>query len=326
MLKGIALSVASSCAFAGLYYYASLLEPLTGEEIFGLRMLLTLPCVTLFLLLGREWHPVREIFTRIRRRPSLLLGLICSSALLGVQQWLFLWAPINGRGLQVSLGYFLLPLVMLMVGVVFYRERLTALQKAAGASALLGVAHQLIEVGGFSWEVLLVAFGFPAYFMLRRKLDTANLGGLWFDMLFTLPFACWFVLGQQATLAQFEQTPRLYILVIFLAVISAAAFMAYTTASRLLPFSLFGLLGYVEPVLMVVAALFIGERIASHEWLTYIPIWLAVGLLALEGTRHVRGRAGPENDRISASADSVERPALQQACHSQRLPPMGRSS
>ncbi|MFZ6047698.1 EamA family transporter RarD [Pseudomonas sp. CR3202] len=296
MFKGIALSVASSCAFAGLYYYATLLKPLTGEEIFGWRMLLTLPCVSLFLLLGREWQPVMEIFIRIRQRPNLLLGLMGSSALLGVQQWLFLWAPINGRGLQVSLGYFLLPLTMLMVGVVFYRERLTGLQKAAGASALLGVAHELIQVGGFSWEALLVAFGFPVYFMLRRKLNTANLGGLWFDMLFTLPFACWFVLGQQATVAQFEQAPRLYVLVIFLAVISAAAFMAYTTASRLLPFSLFGLLGYVEPVLMVVAALLIGERIAPHEWLTYIPIWLAVGLLALEGVRHIRGRTRAAQD------------------------------
>ncbi|MBU3058357.1 EamA family transporter RarD [Pseudomonas indica] len=295
MFKGIALSVASSCAFAGLYYYATLLKPLTGEAIFGWRMLLTLPCVTLFLLLGREWQPVREICARLRQRPTLLIGLIGSSALLGVQQWLFLWAPINGRALQVSLGYFLLPLVMLMVGLVFYRERLTGLQKAASVSAVLGVAHEWLQMGGFSWEALLVALGFPAYFMLRRKLDTANLGGLWFDMLFTLPFACWFVLGQQATAAQFEQAPRLYLLVVFLAVISAAAFMAYTTASRLLPFSLFGLLGYVEPVLMVIVALLIGERIEPHEWLTYLPIWLAVALLAVEGAWHLRQKPASES-------------------------------
>ncbi len=288
MLKGVVLSITSSCAFAGLYYYATLLTPLTGEEIFGWRMLLTLPCVTLFLLLGREWQPVKEIFHRIRHRPLLIIGLICSSALLGIQQWLFLWAPINGRGLQVSLGYFLLPLTMLMVGLLVYRERLTLLQKAAGASAALGVGHEIIQVGGFSWETMLVALGFPIYFVLRRKLNTANLGGLWFDMLFTLPFACWLVFAQQATAAHFEQAPRLYLLIVFLAVISAAAFMAYTVASRLLPFSLFGLLGYVEPVLMVVVALLIGERIKPHEWLTYIPIWAAVALLALEGARHLR--------------------------------------
>ncbi|OLU26443.1 EamA family transporter RarD [Pseudomonas sp. PA27(2017)] len=291
MLKGIALSIASSCAFASLYYYATLLKPLNGEEIFGWRMLLTLPCVTLFLLLGREWDPVKEIFARLKQQPILIFGLAASSALLGVQQWLFMWAPINGRGLQVSLGYFLLPLVMLMIGMLVYRERLSRLQKTAGISALLGVAHELFQVGGFAWETLLVAGGFPIYFMLRRKLNTANLGGLWFDMLLVLPIACWFVLGQQSTMAHFEQAPRLYILVLILAVISAAAFMAYTTAGRLLPFSLFGLLGYVEPVLMVAVALLIGERIAPHEWATYIPIWVAVGLLMVEGLNHLRGQS-----------------------------------
>ena len=289
MYKGIALSVASSCMFAGLYYYATLLSPLNGEEIFGWRMLLTLPCVTLFMLIGREWKHIVALIARIRHTPWLILGLCCSSALLGTQQWLFLWAPLNGRGLQVSLGYFLLPLSMMLIGRVFYRERLSVLQKAAGLAAALGVAHELYQVGGFSWEALLVALGFPLYFVLRRKLDTAHLGGLWFDMLLTLPFAVWLIVEQQSAASHFAQAPNLFLMVILLAVISAAAFMCYTVASRLLSFSLFGLLGYVEPVLMVVAALLIGEQIQAQEWLTYIPIWLAVSLLILDGMRHLRG-------------------------------------
>lgn len=298
MYKGIALSIASSCMFAGLYYYATLLSPLNGEEIFAWRMLLTLPCVTLFMLIGREWQRVVALIARLRRTPWLILGLCCSSALLGTQQWLFLWAPLNGRGLQVSLGYFLLPLAMLLVGRVLYRERLSPLQKAAGLAAASGVAHELYQVGGFSWEALLVALGFPLYFVLRRKLDTAHLGGLWFDMLLTLPFAFWFVMEQQSTASHFVQAPHLYLMLALLALISAAAFMCYTVASRFLSFSLFGLLGYVEPVLMVVAALVIGEQIQAREWLTYIPIWLAVGLLTLDGIRHLRG--GFEAHRAAA--------------------------
>ena len=292
MLRGVVLSVVSSCIFAGLYYYATLLKPLNGEEIFAWRMLLTLPCVTLFILLGGEWSLIAGLFQRLRRHPGLLVGLCCSSALLGVQQWLFLWAPVNGRGLQVSLGYFLLPLTMLLVGRVLYHERLTCWQTAAAFSAVLGVGHELYQVGGFSWETLLVALGFPIYFVLRRKLDTGHLGGLWFDMLLTLPFACWYIAGQPATASHLEQAPRLYLMIPLLAALSAAAFMTYTVASRLLSFSLFGLLGYVEPVLMVVAALLIGEQIKAQEWLTYIPIWLAVGLLIMGGLGHLRGTTG----------------------------------
>lgn len=287
MYKGVALSVASSCLFAGLYYYATILAPLTGEEIFGWRMLLTLPCVTLFMVIDKEWQHVVQLLARLRRAPMLMLGLCLSSALLGIQQWLFMWAPLNGRGLQVSLGYFLLPLAMLLAGRLLYRERLTFLQKAAGLSAALGVAHELYRAGGFSWEALLVAIGFPIYFILRRKLGTDHLGGLWFDMLLTLPFAAWIVMGQHATSSHFAQSPRLYLLVVLLAVISATAFMSYITASRRLPLSLFGLLGYVEPVLMLGVALILGERIQAEEWLTYLPIWTAVGMLMLDGVRHL---------------------------------------
>ncbi|MDH4608818.1 EamA family transporter RarD [Pseudomonas sp. BN102] len=287
MNKGVALSVVSSCMFASLYYYATLLVPLTGLEIFGWRMLLTLPCVTLFMLIGGEWKRVLEIGERLRKRPILILALCMSSGLLGIQLWLFLWAPLNGRGLQVSLGYFLLPLAMLLVGRLLYRERLTQLQKMAALSATLGVAHELYQVGGFSWEALLVAIGLPIYFILRRKLRTDHLGGLWFDMLLTLPFATWIILGQGAGVEHFAQSPRLLILIVILAVISATAFMSYIVASRILSFGIFGLLGYVEPVLMVGVALIIGEQIQPEEWLTYIPIWIAVGLLVLEGVRHL---------------------------------------
>ena len=254
-------------------------------------MLLTLPCVTLFMLVSREWKHVVQVFTRLRRRPALFLGLLGSSALLGTQQWLFMWAPLNGRGLQVSLGYFLLPLVMLLVGRLLYREPLSWLQKLAGVSAACGVAHELYRVGGFSWEALLVALGFPLYFMLRRRLATEHLGGLWFDMLLTLPFATWVVVGQHTGSQPFVQHPSLYLLVIILALISATAFMAYITASRLLLMGLFGLLGYVEPVLMLLVALTLGEHIQADEWLTYFPIWAAVALLVVEGVKHVlRGK------------------------------------
>jgi len=288
MQQGVVLSVFSSALFAGLYYYAILLHPLDGEQIFGWRMLLTLPCVTVFLIVTGQWHLVRGIADRLRAQPLLAAGLLLSSVLVGSQQWLFLWAPVNGRALQVSLGYFLMPLSMLIIGRLLYGERLTALQTTAACSAFLGVAHELLRVGGFSWEAMAVAIGFPAYFTLRQKLNTDSLGGLWFDMAITLPVAAWFVAGNADALHQFSQTPRLYLLVAGLAIMSAAAFMSYSMANMLLSFSLFGLLSYVEPILMLVVSLLLGERISEGEWFTYAPIWGAVIFLAADGILHLR--------------------------------------
>ena len=137
MSRGIALSVTASCLFAVMYYYTSLLAPLDGEEIFGWRMLLTLPCATLFMLVTRDWSLVTGLLHRVRQTPALFLGLCATSALVGVQLWLFLWAPLQGRSLEVSLGYFLLPLTMVLTGRLVYGERLSRLQKLAVVLAAL---------------------------------------------------------------------------------------------------------------------------------------------------------------------------------------------
>ncbi|WP_346399757.1 EamA family transporter RarD [Pseudomonas syringae] len=288
MYKGVVLSVLASTLFGVMYFYTSLMAPLDGEEIFGWRMLLTVPCATLFMLVSGDWRRVREVAVRLRQQPLLIFALLLSSVLLGAQLLIFMWAPLHGRSLEVSLGYFLLPLSMILTGRVVYGEHLSYLQKVAAVFAMIGVAHELWRLGSFSWETLLVAGGYPLYFVLRRTLKTDHLGGLWFDMLLMLPIGLWFIAHGHPQAIQ--QTPLLYLLIPLLGVISASALVSYILASRLLPFSLFGLLSYVEPILLVGVALLLGESIGRDEWLTYLPIWMAVVVLMIEGAKHIRAQ------------------------------------
>ncbi|WP_342247834.1 EamA family transporter RarD [Pseudomonas sp. OTU2001] len=287
MSKGILSSVMASCLFAVMYFYTSLLTPLDGEEIFGWRTLLTLPCLTLFMLVSKDWKRVGELLARVKRTPLLLLGMVGTSWLMGVQLWLFLWAPLHGRSLEVSMGYFLLPLAMVLTGRLVYGERLSRLQKVAVACAALGVGHELYQHGSFAWETLVVTIGYPIYFVLRKRCRTDHLGGLWCDMCLLLPWALYFVIQGPLSPADLQAHPGLYALIPFLGAISASALIAYVLASRLLPFSLFGLLSYVEPVLLVGVALLLGETIGPDQWLTYLPIWAAVLVLVIEGFKHL---------------------------------------
>ena len=287
MSKGILSSVMASCLFAVMYFYTSLLTPLDGEEIFGWRTLLTLPCLTLFMLVSKDWERVGELLARVKHTPLLLLGMVGTSWLMGVQLWLFLWAPLHGRSLEVSMGYFLLPLAMVLTGRLVYGERLSRLQKVAVACAALGVGHELYQHGSFAWETLVVTIGYPIYFVLRRRCRTDHLGGLWCDMCLLLPWALYFVIQGPLSPADLQAHPGLYALIPILGAISASALIAYVLASRLLPFSLFGLLSYVEPVLLVGVALLLGETIGPDQWLTYLPIWAAVLVLVLEGFKHL---------------------------------------
>lgn len=290
MSRGVLASLLSSAIFAGLYYYSTLLTPLTGEEIFGWRLLFTAPGVTILLLVTREWHQVRATLRRIADRPGLMVVYIANAAMLGVQMWVFMWAPIHGRAMEVTLGYFLMPLVLVLIGRMLYGDRMSAWQVAATVVAALGVGNEFLRVGSLSWPTVLVALGYPAYFVTRRQFRIDRHGDSWLEMHLLIPAAAWFVIMGPTTLAGTAEVPRLLALIPGLGLISAAAFTLYFYGMRTLNFSLFGLLGYAEPVLLVVVAFLLGERLGMRETLTYALIWLSVGLLVAEGATRIARR------------------------------------
>jgi chloramphenicol-sensitive protein RarD len=284
--SGVAYSLAASVLFALMYYHATLLAPLGGAGIYGWRILLTAPLLGGFILLSRRGAEIAELWQRLRDRPALALPLLLSSLLLGVQLWLFMWAPINGHALDVSLGYFLLPLTLVLTGRLCFGERITRWQAAACALAAVGVVNELLFAPRVAWPAFVVALGYPCYFALRRVLRTNHLGGMWFDMALSLPVGLWFIAAPLPAAAGALRFPVLGILV--LGVLSAVALAFMITASQRLKLGLFGLLSYVEPALLVVVSLLLGERIAVSQWLTYGSIWAAILLLALEGVRSLR--------------------------------------
>lgn len=283
MLKGIVASVLASVLFGAIYSFSPWLAPLDGEQIFGWRVLLTLPFTTLMLRMLGETALLAAVWRRLRARPALALALLASAAMLGVQLWLFMWAPLHGRALPVSLGYFLLPLTMVLVGRVFYGERLSRAQALATLLAALGVAHELWFAGGMSWETWLVALGYPLYFAWRRRLDIPGVVGHWLDMALLVPAALWFMGRTPSSWALLPDHPALWALLPLLGVVSAVALALYMAASRWLPLGLFGLLSYVEPVLLVLVALLLGESLQPGQWPTYALVFAAIAVLLAEG-------------------------------------------
>ncbi len=287
MFKGILLSIMASITFGALYFYTEFLGDFDSQQVFGWRIIATLPFLTLLMYFTAELSLVRDIWLRIRRQPILFLALLLTSAMSAIQLWLFLWGPIHGRGLQVSLGYFLLPLVLVLSGCVFYKEKLSKFQMLAVACALMGVGHEIWRQGSIAWETLLVAVGYSLYFLIRKTLKTDHLGGFWWDVLLCLPVAVYFVQSGIAPFDAIGQNPVLILVLAGLGLLSAIGLGSYLLASRYLPLVLFGLLSYLEPVLLAFVALMLGESIAAEEWWTYIPIWTAVFVLVLEGAWHL---------------------------------------
>ncbi|WP_175722750.1 EamA family transporter RarD [Burkholderia ambifaria] len=277
--RGIVLSVLASTLFALMSAYAKLLAPLTGLDIFAWRIVWTAPGALALIALRGRWPALVELVRRSVRDWRLLIALPASAALLGLQLWLFLWAPLHGRMLEVSLGYFLLPLTMVLVGRFYYHERLDPLQWAAVAFAALGVAHEVWATRAFAWPTLVVALGYPPYFVLRRRINADSLAAFAVEIVLLCPFALAMVSTSATPVAGH---PLLWAALLpGLGVLSTLALASYLKASRMLPMALFGILGYVEPVLLVaVSLLLLGETLSVAQLATYGPIWVAVALTA----------------------------------------------
>lgn len=284
MLKGVILSVIASCIFSVLYLYSPLLIG-DANQVFGWRIIMTLPFIIAFAYFSGDMQYIKEIYQRIIQHPKQILLFYLTSILCAVQLWLFMWGPLNGRGLQVSLGYFLLPLVMVLIGRVFLKEKLSHYQCTAVILASLGVIHEIWRIGFVAWETALVALGYSAYFWLRKSINTNHLGGFVWDLILISPIALYFILSLDFNIA--FQHDYFFIIMLGFGFLSALGLGTYILSSRFLPFSLFGLLGYLEPILLVCASLYLGERIQADEWWTYIPIWCALLVLALEGVVHL---------------------------------------
>lgn len=289
MGRGIALSVIATTLFSLLSVYTRILHPLGGLDIFAWRIVWTVPGAFLLVGLRGRWRQFMALTCASLRDPLRGLMLVLASALLGTQLWLFMWAPLHGRMLEVSLGYFLMPLSMVLVGRFYYREQLVPLQWLAVAFAAMGVAHELWATHAFSWPTLVVAVGYPPYFVLRRKLGGDSLATFALETLILLPVAVAVIalsVGAQAAL----QRPLLWALLLpGLGALSTIALASYLAASRLLPMALFGILGYVEPALLVVFSVTVlGEALSVAQIGTYAPIWAAVAVTALHSVLLLR--------------------------------------
>ena len=287
MLKGVLFSLTASLLFGCLYYLAIHLRPLVGESVFGIRMVLTLPCLFLALLLFKKWNEFSLFLQRLKREPKLFLVIFITSVIVGGQMWLFLWAPNSGKAIEVSMGYLLMPIVMVAFGKIVYKEPLSRNKWLAIIFAFIGVVSNIILAGKLSLESVFVCTGYPIYFYLRRKFGLSHLHSFIFEIAFLIPVAIYFISKIDMQAVQ-QVNPHIYIFIALLGIISGAALISYTLASTILSFNLLGLLGYVEPCVMLLISFLIGEKLNPDAYILMSCLLIAILLLILDGIQAVR--------------------------------------
>ncbi|EGY53540.1 EamA family transporter RarD [Neisseria shayeganii] len=286
--QGVWAALLSNILFGVLYLYSGWMAPMNGTDVFAWRMLAMLGALWLLLFATRSQG---DFFRFIRQtgcnwRKWLLI--VLPTPIIASQLWLFMWGPVNGYGVDVAMGYFLFPLMMVLCGWLFLRQQVTPVQWLAVALAGAGVAHELWQTHAFSWATLWVCLTYPVYYLLRRQQGVPALTGLLIDLSLIAPFALVYLV-QQGSLGQLAAPSKYWLLVPLLGLISAASMQLNLHASRLLPVPLFGMLSYLEPALLfALSVTLLKVPVAEQSLLTYGLIWLALCVSLFDGWLKMR--------------------------------------
>ena len=287
MLKGMFFCITANFLFGLGYYFAILLRPLNGESMFGFRIIVLIPFILLAILLFKQIQNFKQLWQKIKDNPPLIFILLLLALNTGVQLWLFMWAPNNGQAIPVSIGYLLLPIVAVALGKIVFKEDFTLLKWLSLIFAIIGVSTNVILTGTFSWATLVAGIGYPLYITLRRYFNINNLSTFFVELLLVTPFALYFISQTNMQLILMENH-YLYAILALFGLVNGIAFIFYIASSNLLPVNVLGLLGYMEPLVMLAISFIIGESLDSKSYILMICLVIAITLLTIDNFRQGR--------------------------------------
>ena len=214
-----------------------------------------------------------------------LLSFAASSGFIALNWFVYIWAVTNGRVVEASLGYFINPLVNVLIGALVLHERLRRAQWAAVALAALGVLWLTWQAGQPPWIALVLAGSFASYGLLRKTAPLGALEGLTMETLLLGPLAlaalAWW--GAHGTLAFAEGDAGTQALIAAAGPITAIPLLLFAAGARRIPFSLLGLLQYTAPTLqLLLGVLLFGEAFGPDRAIGFALIWAALAIYSVE--------------------------------------------
>lgn len=276
--------IAALAAFAtwGLVpIYWKLLSKIPALEILAHRFIWTIIFLGVLLSWQRRWP---EVIANLRTRRN---ALFCfgSGVMVSVNWLLFIWAVNIGRVLETSLGYFMTPLVNVLLGAVILRERLSVWQIASILIAAIGISVLALEYGHFPSIAVGLCASFGLYGLLRKQSATAAIPGLFLETLFLLPLAIFYLalLASRDVMIFGPSQPLLSTILMTTGIVTAVPLVWFGYAARHLRLVTIGFLQYLSPSISFLLGLFVyHETFTRQHFVTFLLIWVALALVSVE--------------------------------------------
>jgi chloramphenicol-sensitive protein RarD len=297
--RGFLLGVAAYSMWGIFPLYWTLLEPAGAVEILAHRVAWSLLVMVGLTVALRRTSQLRAIF----RSPRLLALLTVASVVIGFNWGGFIWGVNNHRVVEVSLGYFINPLVTVLLGVVVLGERLRPLQWTAIGIATLAVVGLTIDYGQPPWVAFLLAGSFGTYGLAKKKAGVEAVESLTFETMVLTPIALgylvWLSADGSANFAD-HGVPHALLLA-STGLVTAVPLICFGAAAIRVSMTTIGLLQYLAPTIQFALGLLVfDEKMTPVKWLGFAFVWLALAIFTIEAL-HQRGR----QLRVAAEASAV---------------------
>ncbi|XXJ20436.1 EamA family transporter RarD [Desulfovibrio caledoniensis] len=296
---GFAAALAAFFGWGLLPVYWKSLITVNPFEILCHRVVWSLVFIAVILTLRRGWNAT---FAPLKSRRDRLI-LTASSLMIGFNWLLYIWAVNNDHVLDTSLGYYITPLVNVLLGFVFFRERLRPLQMIAIGLAALGVINSVVAHGHLPWISLALAVSFGLYGLLRKVASVESLPGLFLETMVLGPFALGYILWLQAhgASALSHQGIHVDLLLVGAGVVTASPLIGFAYGARRLQLTTVGLLQYLAPSIAFLLGVFVyREPFNASHLITFALIWSGLAVYTAESIVTMRAQRRLADSRHTA--------------------------
>ncbi|WP_345801590.1 EamA family transporter RarD [Microbacterium sp. AZCO] len=267
--------------FLPLYFL--LLAPTGPFEVVAWRILLSLVFCALLLTVTRTWPKLIAIL----RNRRLVVWTMVAGALIYVNWQVFLIATLTGHVVETSLGYFINPIVTVLLGVAVLHERLRITQWVALGIAASAVIVIMVGYQSFPWIALSLAFSFGLYGLVKKQIGPSvdAISGLTLESLWLTPIAViqLIVVAATAGLSMGQGTPLHTVLLSLAGVVTAVPLLLFAAGARRAPLTLIGILQFAAPILQfVIGVWLLGEPMPPERWIGFALVWVALILLTVD--------------------------------------------
>jgi chloramphenicol-sensitive protein RarD len=268
--------------------YWKFLDQVNAQEILANRVFWSFIFMLLVLIFTKKWGLFVQTFRGFAQNKKQLYALTIASLLISVNWFVYIWAVNSGHMIEASLGYYINPLVSILLGMVVLKEKLTIYQYISFVLAAVGVVILTVAHGAFPWIAITLAVSFGFYGLAKKLINVESTVGLTLETMVVAPIAAIYmmILFSRGANTLFSSTLGTDLLLIGAGVATAVPLLYFAKGAQKIPLSLLGFLQYIAPTLTLLLGVFVyHEHFSKVQLLSFLFIWSALTIYSVSKTK-----------------------------------------